>query len=213
MPLTARGDKKSPPIPEGVYVGVAYAIFDLGTQYSEYYEKSSHKILVCWEIPEHRITLERDGQKKDLPRAISQRYTLSLGKKANLRRDLEAWRGKAFTNDELEGFDVKNVLGKACQIQVVHNTGNDGNTYANVGAIMALPKGMNAPEAENPLTFFSFEDDTSEPPEGTPEWVMKVIEKSAEWQALNGTNPEQDVGATEPPEQDEPVTYEGEPPF
>jgi len=37
---------------------------------------------------------------------ISKRYTMSLGEQSTLRKDLESWRGKKFTPEELQGFDL-----------------------------------------------------------------------------------------------------------
>jgi hypothetical protein len=81
-----------------------YGIIDLGTHTEDspqFGRKTQHKMMIQWECPEYRIEIEKDGKKLDLPRAISRRYTMSLGKKANLRKDLEAWRGKPFTDDEV----------------------------------------------------------------------------------------------------------------
>src|SRR3990167_2490369 len=62
--------------------------------------------------------------------------------KANLRKHLEAWRGKKFTKEELDGFDVEKLLGVNCQLQVIHNLSDNGGTFANVQAIVPLGKGM-----------------------------------------------------------------------
>ena len=70
------------------------------------------------------------------------RYTLSLHENAALRRDLQSWRGRAFTETELAGFDLKTVLGVPCMITLVHSP--DGK-YANIQAVAGLPKGMEAP--------------------------------------------------------------------
>lgn len=190
------------PVSAGVHVGVCYAVFDLGTHYNERWKKAAHKVLVCWEIPDERIELEREGKLMNLPRAISQRYTASLHPKASLRKDLEAWRGKEFTEDELKGFDLRNILGKSCQLQIVHNT-VDAKTYANIAAVMGLPRGVAGKQPENPQAFFSFEEGT-DLPENMPEWVMDIIKQSSEWEAEEQRamgNPEQDVGATEPDDQ------------
>ena len=170
------------PVEEGVCIAICYALYDLGTHHDDRWNKSSHKVLVCWEIPDQRMHIERDGKQVDLPRAISQKYTLSLHDKASLRKDLEAWRSKQFTPEELKGFDLRAILGKACQIQVVHKKVED-RVYANIAAVMGLPKGMKPPVAENPLTFFSFED-SGEPPENTPEWIVELISDSEESKAL-----------------------------
>ena len=179
-----RGGAEKEPIPTGAYVAVCYGIIDLGTHPNPTFGNEAHKVLVQWEIPEVRGEFERDGQKVSLPRAISKRYTLSLNEKANLRKDLESWRGRRFTSQELSGFDLKAILGTSCQIQIVHETGKtDGRTFAAVGAIMALPRGLKSPKPENPLVFFSFEDAGAKPelPPDLPEWVSKIVMESREW--------------------------------
>ena len=172
------------PIPEGVFVAVCYSVVDIGTQYSETFDKSTHKVVLSWETPEHRIEVERDGKKLNVPRVISRRYTVSLGDKAILRRDLESWRGRGFTAEELEGFDLKKLLGAACQLQVIH-TRKDSKVYANVGTIMALPKGVTAPELESEPIFFTLAG-LAEPklPAALPEWIQELIRQSREWEKL-----------------------------
>ena len=76
------------------------------------------KSFSCGSFPERKSRSK--GEMK--PRAISETYTNSLGEKANLRKMLENWRGRAFTQEEMDGFDLRNVLGKACMISVVHGT-------------------------------------------------------------------------------------------
>ena len=175
------GGKDFEPISEGVHLAVCYGLYDLGTSYQEgAYPGDRHQVLVIWEIPGERINI--DGQ--DLPRAISKRYTLSLGEKSNLRKDLTAWRGVAFTDEQLKGFDLKNVLGKSCQLQIIHKPNAQGYPRAKIAAIMALPKGTRGPaDTENPLAFYSFEDGGAIPPT-TSEWVKAELMKSHEWAAL-----------------------------
>ena len=174
------------PIPEGVHVGVCYSVVDVGTQYSEKFDKVSRKFVVTWEVPGCRVDVERGGKKVNLPRAISKKYTLSLADKAILRKDLEAWRGRAFTVEELKGFDVKQLIGAACQLQVIH-TRKDSKLYANVGAIMALPKGVKAPKPENEPAFFTLGslDETLTLPATMPDWLKKMIQESREWEKLS----------------------------
>lgn len=179
------------PIDPGVYVGICYGVIDLGTHENKVFGGESHKVLISWELPDCRGQFEKDGVEQDLPRVISNRYTLSLNEKANLRKALESWRGRKFTSEELQGFDLRAVLGAACQIQVVHKQSKDGQrTFANVAAIMALPKGTVKPgETENDLLFFSF-DDAGDPPEipDLPEWIQDIIVDSKEWQTMAGEN-------------------------
>ena len=182
------------PVPEGMHQGICYAVYDLGTQFNEKFGKSIHKVLIMWEIPEERIDIERNGETINLPRAISKEYTASLHEKANLRKQLEGWRGRAFTPEELKGFDLTKLLSVNCMLQVIHTTKND-KTYANVQTIVPLMKGMAKKAPENPTKYFSFEDGTTIP-EGTPEWVVKKIEAAEEW----NTDPQSPVDqGSEPP--------------
>ncbi len=193
MAFMVKAGGNSDPVPEGTYTATCYGIYDLGTHYDERYSKNVHKVLVCWELPSIRIEVERDGKPLDLPRAISQRYTASLSPKANLRRDLESWRGKAFTADELAGFDIKNLIGAPCLVQVVHKPKTDGSgVWANVNSIMKVPQEMPKPDQENPSAFFSFEEGT-DLPERCPDWVKEIIEASQEWREAHGV-PEQPAG-------------------
>lgn len=168
------------PISEGVHTAVCIGIIDLGLQFSEKFDKSTEKIMIQWELPNETYT--HDGEEK--PRILSKEYTLSLGEKANLRKDLQAWRGKVFSDEELKGFDLKNILGKACQIQIIHAERN-GNTYANIASIMGLPKGMPAPNPSNALMYL----DLSEPSaleliKLIPEWIQDKIISSESYSSL-----------------------------
>ena len=89
-----------------------------------------------WQIDEDRD----DGK----PFHVQKRYTLSLHEKAGLRKDLESWRGKPFSDTELQGFDVENLLGVAAMLNIVHAV-VQGSTFANIASIMRLAKGMQAP--------------------------------------------------------------------
>ena len=180
MALTAKdkGGGDFTPIPEDLHLAICYGIWDIGTQFSERWEKTVHKVVIVWEIPGCRGNFEKDGHIRDLPRAISKRYRISLHKKADLRKDLESWRGKKFTDDELKGFDLKKLLGVPCQIQVLHNKVDD-KIYANIAAITKAPTGTKL-TPENPLKFFSFEDG-GEIPEGTPQWITDLIRNAEEY--------------------------------
>ena len=135
--------------PSGSFAARCYQIIDLGHQTFEWKgeAKVAPKVRITWELNE----MMQDGR----PFSISREYTASIGDKANLRKDLESWRGRAFSSDELRNFSLENVLGAPCLLGVVHKPSKDGSkTYANVGSIMALPKGMACPELVNPAVKF-----------------------------------------------------------
>ena len=187
------GGKQIDPVPEGVHIAVCYALYDLGTQYNETFQKSAHKVLIAWELPDITMELERDGHAETMPRVISKQYTCSLHEKATLRAHLQSWRGRSFTADELAGFDLRSILGHACQMQIIHATReSDGRVFANISAILPLPKGATKPEPVNPKVQFDIED--AAVPEQVPEWIVKIIEASEEWQARAAANAEHDPG-------------------
>lgn len=198
MGLVAKdsGGKTFDPVPAGVHNAVCYMVMDLGSHFDKKFAKHTHSVLIGWEIPGERIIIEKEGVKHDLPRAISRKYTISLHEKATLRKDLQTWRGRMFTDEELKGFDIKNILGKSCMIQVIHEKVGE-KTYANIGAIMPLMKGTPALVAENPLKFYSIEDDRDVIPKDTPQWIIDIIRSSEEWQQFGPTE-EVPVGEAEP---------------
>jgi hypothetical protein len=177
------------PIPEDLHLALCYGIWDLGSQFTHFSDRPVHKVVIVWEIPGCRGDFERDGKMVNLPRAISKIYTLSLHEKANLRKNLESWRGKKFSDEELKGFDLKKLLGAPCQIQIIHNV-KDDKTYANISAIIKAPIGTKI-KPENTLTFFSFEEGM-DIPSNTPEWIVSLIKKAEEYQTKGQDNHEGD---------------------
>jgi len=179
------GDFK--PIPEGTYIATCVRVIDLGTQITTFQgaDKLQRKVLIAWEVPDEMV--EFDGERR--PALIMQRYTASLSDKATLRKHLEAWRGRRFTEDELKGFDLKNVLGKACQLQVLHS---ENGAYANVAAIMAVPKGMPAPDVHHPLVHFSLDEGEFSVGifDGLSDKLKAQIASSPEYKARTGQTPD-----------------------
>lgn len=145
-----------PVLPVANYQAVCFDVWDIGIQKSIYEGRVSvaKKIVIGWEVD------ERD------PRGKRQRlcgwYTLSLGKKANLRRDLTSWRGREFTTEELKGkgFDMNTLVGANCMLNVIHK--EDGKPK--VSAVTAMPK--NLPKI------------APETPREIPEWIKKFQDKA-----------------------------------
>lgn len=144
------------PAPAGTHQARCCQIIDLGTQVSSFYKdertgepKKQKKVLIGWELPSE---LNEDGE----PFLVFKRYTVSLGDKANLRKDLEAWRGKPFTDEELKGFHLQKILGAPCMLSVIHAV-TDGKTFANVNAVMALPKGSQMSDPVSPKVLFDID--------------------------------------------------------
>lgn len=158
MALIVSEGKSFTPPPAGTHLAICCQIIDLGRQYSKFYDSTAHKVLMAWELPDEK---QEDGK----PFMVYARYTMSLGKNSKLRGALEAWRGRAFSAEELKGFDLKNVLGKACMLNVAHRE-SEGNVYADVAGIMALPKNTIVPPATVEQVWFDL-----------TEWKQEVFDK------------------------------------
>lgn len=99
------------PIPTGLFRALCVNVFDVGFQPGYQGKPPAHKVVVLWEIE----PLNQQGKHF----TVTKIYTLSIGEKANLGIDLTSWRGKPFTAEERAGFDLDNIKGKACQLNIV----------------------------------------------------------------------------------------------
>lgn len=170
------GGKDFKKVPPGAHFAICNMVVDCGLQ-EGFNGKPQHKIYLRWEVPDERVSYERDGKEVEGPCSIGSLYTLSLSEKANLRKVLENWRGKAFTPQELQGFDITNVLGKCCQIMVTHS---DDGKYANVTGVMGIskdqrPRAQDARPENKPLAY-SLEDHNAAAFNALPNWLQEKIE-------------------------------------
>lgn len=186
MGFIARGGNFRP-VPAGNWVARCFSLVDLGTQTSEKFGNAVPKLRISWEVfgeddSGAPLTIERDGV--SMPMTVSAEYTVSLGQKANLRKMLEAWRGRAFTSEEMGGFDVSKLMGAWCLINVSHNDVG-GKTYANVASIAPLPKALaaNKPAPVHANVTFDLSAPDIAVMAGLPEFVRDKIEASPEWAA------------------------------
>ena len=128
------------PAPAGLHQAVCVDRVDLGIKETRWGKK--HKVRLRWQIEERMPdTGNRFSVFKD--------YTCSIHPDTNLRKDLESWRGRPFTNEAVNGFDLDSVVGANCQLQIVHNKSKDGPTYANVMTVIPIGKGMKKLEPED----------------------------------------------------------------
>jgi hypothetical protein len=127
------------PCPEGIYVGVLCDVIDNGLVTQEFAGKTKqvHKVTLRWQVDEIN---PQNGRRFD----VQKRYTLSLNERATLRKDMEAWHGRRFTNEELSGFDFEELIDTCGQLVVIHQDGRKepSRTFANVQSLMPLAKGM-----------------------------------------------------------------------
>lgn len=176
--------------PPGMHLARCYRIIDLGTQKSEYMGQTKylHKIMLGWEIHGTDDSGQPLRMKDGRPFAIFKNYTLSWSEKANLRLDLQAWRGKPFTQEEMRKFDLKNVLGAWCMLNIIE-TDRDGKTYTNVNGVTPVPsiiKQSGMPAEVNKKELFNLSDPDMEMFQGFSDNLKAKIQSSPEWQKLQG---------------------------
>lgn len=108
------------PLDEGTHLAICNAVIDIGLQ-STPFGVQEH-VWLRFEVPAERISYVKDGEEIDAAQIICTRYNKTLTKKANLRKDLEAWFGREFISDELDGFDLFNLAGMPCLLTVVKSS-------------------------------------------------------------------------------------------
>ena len=175
------------PVPPGMYLARCYRIVDLGTQKSEYLGqiKNLPKVMLQFEVHGEDDAGKPLVTAKGEPMSISKNFTLSLAEKATLRKDLQTWRGREFTQDELRGFQIDNVLGAWAMIAITKAVGNNGKEYTNIANINSVPKAMkaNLPEGHNKCAAFYIESPDMDMFETFSDNLRAKIEQSPEWQA------------------------------
>jgi hypothetical protein len=182
-------------------LGVLVGIYDIGTQDSTYLGKvtKKRKGILIWEIVGERIsgTDQSTGEEWDRVRTLSKRYTLSMGDKAALRRDVEAVRGSRMTKEEALKIDNSTQLGHNAQLQITQRQEGE-KVYNDIHTMMATMKGHVDVEPENPCGWFHFScvaveeggaPDASVFPESMPKWAIEKAMTSPEWVALGGQPP------------------------
>jgi hypothetical protein len=131
------GGRDFEPVPEGVHFAICREVIHIGMQPGFGTYPAKEKVYFGFEIPGVHVEWEKDGKKQTGPAKIGTTFTLSIAEKSNLRPFLKSWRGKDFTPEEAADFDVTRLLGKVCQLSVVHTQKGD-KVYANVSGAFGL---------------------------------------------------------------------------
>ena len=184
----AKAGKDFEPIPAGVHMAICTTVVDLGLQGGGKFAPK-RQVYIKFEIPSHQVKWEKDGVEKTGPGTIGRTFGLSISEKSHLRPFLVGWRGKDFTKEEEAGFEITSILGKLCQLSIVHEKGEkDGKTYAKISGAFALIQlqkdDLKAhPEKAKPsqeLIAYSPEQHDQAIWEKLPEWLQKKIDERVE---------------------------------
>lgn len=170
-------------IEAGNYVARCYRMVEIGTVEEEFLgvKKNMHKVRIGWELPTELKVF--NPEKGEQPCVIDKEYTLSLADKANLRKDLQSWRGKAFTEEEAEAFDITKLLGVPCMLNIIHVQGKKDptKTYQAIGSVSPMPKGLICPPQVNETFVFDFENFDELKYNGLPDFIKEQIVKTPEY--------------------------------
>jgi len=172
------------PVPAGTHIARCYQMIQIGTvpETFEGNTKDTPKVRIGFELPNEKKVFHEGEEAR--PFAISKEYTLSMNEKANLRKMLESWRGKQFSDEEAVSFDITKLLGKECMISVIHKTSKQGRTYADIATVSPVPKGMEAPAQINASVILSFDNFDKEVFEKLPNFIKDKIKTSKEYKAM-----------------------------
>ncbi len=204
------GENNYSPTTPGTYQAVCYGVIDIGTHDvvdMKGNKKKKWQVIILWELPTERI--EIDGNSR--PRGVSKFYTNSLHEKSTLFAHLNSWRGRPFTEKELEGFDLFTIIRANCLLQITNKKKKDGSIRDDVSGVMSLLKGMVKHEPENKIVTYSIADNGLNIPEHVPAWIKAFIEKSDEYQAIKHASESPELASVQDdyiPEDEQPIEDE-----
>jgi hypothetical protein len=182
---TSTGASNYTPVPAGNYVARCFSMVHIGTAKDTFEgrEKLSNKVRLTFELPtETKEFKEGEGEK---PFTVSKEFTLSMHEKAGLRKSLESWRGKGFTEEEAKAFDITKLLGKPCMLNIIHKEKQGGGVNAVISSISSMPKGLQCPDQVNPNFEFSVAEFDIQKFATLPEFLQTKIKETNEYKAMN----------------------------
>jgi len=132
------------PHPEGTFLARCVDVVDLGEKVEAYQnnpKKLVPKLALVFATEENR---EFNGTIEPIP--LVAEFSQSMGEKSNLRKFAESWRGKSYTDADIQqGVKFGGMAGAYAQISVEHKISKAGRTYANIKSISPVMKGVPKP--------------------------------------------------------------------
>jgi len=179
---STNGGTNYEPIASGSYPARCYSMVHLGTIEENILGtvKKLNKVRITWELPtELKVFKEENGEQ---PHVLSKEFTLSLHEKSTLRSFLKNWRGKDFTEEEAKSFDVEKLIGAPCMLNITHKKSKDGTrTYAEIGSISTLPKGLPCPPQITDSYIWTYENFDLEKFNKLPDYLKAKMVNSEEY--------------------------------
>jgi hypothetical protein len=141
------------------YPGRCIHIVDLGTHDNTHKDAKPgakhRKLMLVFELSDMRM-------KDDRPFVLSQEYTQSLTKSANLCKMLNVWQATTMTEADKKAFDIKSLMDKPALINVSREEKGEA-VYNNIKGISPLPSAMPLGERVNDLVYYEISDSIGDP--------------------------------------------------
>lgn len=185
---------KIPLLDAGIYIARCFKMIHIGTNVEEIMgeKKELNKVRLYFELPEELMVFKEENGEQ--PRVMSEEFTLSLHEKANLRKFLENWRGKSFSEKDLEDFDLSKLIGAPCMLTVMHKENKKGDVFANISGVSKLMKNTKCQKQINESFCFDYEPFDASKMDKLPDWVAEKIKTSREYlEATGGKTIEQRI--------------------
>lgn len=166
----------------GNYFARCFMMVHIGT-ITDFKGKEINKIRIGWEIPTELKTL---GNGNQVPFTVSKEFTLSMNEKSHLRKFLVSWRGREFTDADIESFDVAKIIGTTCMLNIIHKQSNKDSTiyYTDIAGVSPIPKGFTPLEPINPVLLFEHANINQQAVDALPEWLKTKVMQSSEYKSF-----------------------------
>jgi hypothetical protein len=160
-------------IPAGSYNGVCVAVIDLGIHEEKYMDNPERDVRKVFVVFELAVGKEHKFIGKGFSIVIDELGGLVMGKKNQLRKMMESWRGKAYSDSET--IDLQPIVGRACMVTIQSNKSN----YPEIVSVSKPMDGV-VPLATTVTTLY-YESDSGDPAPNQA-WLPFLFGKSvAEW--------------------------------
>lgn len=143
--------------PAGTHLARCIGLVQIGLVKNDFQEgELTEKLWLTLELPEETHVFKEGDEAK--PFTISKEYTASMGMKSNLRPIVEGIIGTHLSDEEAYAFDYEELVGRPCLLTVEQGETKSGTMSSWIKSTNALMKGMNVPNAVNPLTLLTYDN-------------------------------------------------------
>lgn len=173
------------PAPEGTHMAVVIQVIDWGTQEDKF--GSRRKIELAFELPDEKYVFNEERGAE--PFTVFRKFAMSINKKSDLRAAIEGILGKKLDDE----FEMEELLGATCQIQIVHKV--DGEyTNEEIKQYMAPPKGFKKKFKINGAQCIVDLDNFDEEAFALlPDWKQEKIKETNEFKAISKPAPKSNI--------------------